>query len=238
MDSPLFRHERNYPSSCVCCEKFETDSDKDTIELTNSIVTKLNILSTRTVRSNIAKKDRLYIDYNREIECAIEPSNNKAAEIEYHRYHKETLRQIKEMRTQNPNGLGFLFDIHGTGLKKIRDSKGVLHPIDIIIGTDEERSIYALTEIDPDVWWNNDTGLIGLLRNKQVKVWPPNADEELKSTKLDGGYTIKTFGSSQFNEGLVAIQCEVTAALREDDQREQFAGIMAECIWNFARPFI
>jgi hypothetical protein len=142
------------------------------------------------------------------------------------------------MRTQNPNGLTFLFDIHGTGLKKIRDSNGVLQPIDIIIGTDEERSIHALTELDSHVWWNNDTGFIGLLKNKQVKVWPPNPDEELKSTKLDGGYTIKTFGSSQFNEGLVAIQCEVIAALREDEQRDQFAGVMAECIWNFVNPFI
>ena len=143
------------------------------------------------------------------------------------------------MHKQGPNGLSFLFDIHGTGLKKIRDSNGVLQPIDIIIGTDEERSIHALIELDSQVWWNNDNGLIGLLKNKQIKVWPPNANEELKSTKLDGGYTIKTFGSSQFNEGLVAIQCEVILARREDEQkREEFAGVMAECIWNFVRPFI
>ena len=238
MDSSLIRHEKNYPSSCVCCEKFETDSDLHTKELTKSIADKVNILSAGIVRRNIAQIDRLYIDFNRDVECAIEPTKDKRAKNEYHRYHKETLRQIKEMCNQNPDGLSFLFDIHGTGLKKIRDSNGVLQPIDIIIGTDEERSIHALTELDAQVWWNNNSGLIGLLKNKQIKVWPPNADEELKSTKLDGGYTIKTFGSSQFNEGLVAIQCEVIAALREYDQREQFAGVMAECIWNFVRPFI
>jgi hypothetical protein len=55
---------------------------------------------------------------------------------------------------------------------------------------------------------------------------------------MDGGYTIKTFGSSQLNEGLVAIQCEVIRAIRDDGRREQFAGIMAECIWNFVKPLI
>ena len=84
----------------------------------------------------------------------------------------------------------------------------------------------------------DSNGLIGLLKNKSVSVWPPNANEELRSTKLDGGYTIKTFGSTQFNEGLVAIQCEVILALRDDEQkRQQFAGVMAECIWNFVEPF-
>jgi hypothetical protein len=238
-DNSLLRHEKNYPSTCVCCEKFETDSDRYTIELTNSIADKVNNVSEGIVRRKIACIDRLYIDFNRDVECAIEPSNDKTAENEYHNYHKGILREIKEMHTQNPNGLSFLFDIHGTGLRKVRDSNGVLHPIDIIIGTDEERSIHALTELDSHVWWNNDNGLIGLLKNKQIAVWPPNANEELKSTKLDRGYTIKTFGSSQFNEGLVAIQCEVILSLREDDQkREEFAGVMAECIWNFVRPFI
>ena len=239
LDNSLLRQEKNYPSSCVRCEKFETDSDLCTMELTNSIADKVNILSQGIVRRKIAHIDRLYIDFNRDVECAIEHSTNKTAENEYHKYHKEILREIKEMHAQSPNGLSFMFDIHGTGLKEIRDSNGVLQPIDIIIGTDEERSIHALMEVDSHVWWNNDHGLIGLLKNKHIKVWPPNANEELKSTKLDGGYTIKTFGSSQFNEGLVAIQCEVILARREDDQkREEFTGVMAECIWNFVRPFI
>ena len=55
---------------------------------------------------------------------------------------------------------------------------------------------------------------------------------------MDGGFTIKTFGSSQFNEGLVAIQCEVIHEIRENDQkREQFARDMADCIYTFIRPY-
>ena len=48
---------------------------------------------------------------------------------------------------------------------------------------------------------------------------PPDPTEEANSLILDGGYTIKTFGSSQFNEGLVAIQCEVISEHRLDPQK-------------------
>jgi hypothetical protein len=187
LGNSLIRREKNYPSRCFCCEKFETDRDRRTKELTKSIADKVEFLSEGIVRRKAADIDRLYIDFNRDVECALEPSNDKTAEHEYHKYHKEILSEIKEMHTQNPNGLSFLFDIHGTGLTKIRDSNGVLQPIDIIIGTDEWRSIHALTEHDSGVWWNDDNGLIGLLKKKQIKVWPPNSNEELKSTKLDGG---------------------------------------------------
>ena len=85
------------------------------MELTNSIADKVNILSQGIVRRKIAHIDRLYIDFNRDVECAIEPSKNKTAENEYHKYHKDILREIKEMHAQDPNGLSFLFDIHGTG---------------------------------------------------------------------------------------------------------------------------
>jgi N-formylglutamate amidohydrolase len=238
LDDLLLRQEENYPSSCRRCEKFEPDSDVRTTELTNSIADKVNILSGGHVRRKIARIDRLYIDFNRDVECAIEPSSDATAENEYHNYHKGILKEIKEMHTQNENGLQFLFDIHGTGLKKVKDSNGELHPVDIIIGTDQGRSIHFLTEVNTHVFWGAN-GLIQLLRDKDIRVWPPDQNQETRSHILDGGYTIKTYGSTQFNEGLVAIQCEVILAIREDDQkREQFAGVMAECIWNFVKPFI
>jgi hypothetical protein len=46
----------------------------------------------------------------------------------------------------------------------------------------------------------------------------PNADE-VESRILDGGYTIKTFGSTQFYERLVAIQCEIIPEHRLDPQK-------------------
>ena len=67
------------------------------------------------------------------------------------------------MHSQNENGLQFLFDIHGTGRTEVKG-----HPIDIIIGTDQGRSIHALTEIDPGAFWS-DKGLINLLKSKNKK---------------------------------------------------------------------
>jgi len=232
LNPALLRNSDNYPSSCIYCEKFDTNTDLRAKELTEEIADNIAILSGRDVHTQIALIDRDYIDFNREIECAIEPSNDRTAENEYHEYHKGILKIIKEMHTQNENGLQFLFDIHGTGRTEVKG-----HPIDIIIGTDQGRSIHALTEIDPGAFWS-DKGLINLLKGKNKKVWPPDPTEDANSHILDGGYTIKTFGSSQFNEGLVAIQCEVISEHRLDPQkRKQFASVMAECVWNFVEPF-
>jgi hypothetical protein len=57
------------------------------------------------------------------------------------------------MNNQNGNGLQFLFDIHGTGITQVKDSNGQVHPIDVIIGTDQGRSIHALNELDSGVFW-------------------------------------------------------------------------------------
>ena len=48
---------------------------------------------------------------------------------------------------------------------------------------------------------------------------PPYPTEEANSLILDVRYTIKTFGSSQFNKGLVAIQCEVISERRLNPQK-------------------
>jgi hypothetical protein len=85
---------------------------------------------------------------------------------------------------------------------------------------------------------SGNKGLVNLLNSKK-KEWPPNEDEEVKSRILDGGYTIITFGSTQFYERLVAIQCEIIPEHRLDPQkREQFASVMAGCIWNFVESLI
>ncbi len=234
----LLRSRDNYPSSCKNCEEFENDSDLRTMELTKSIADNIAILSTRKFHTQIALINRDYIDFNRQVECAIEPSNDKTAENQHHDYHKGILEIIKEMHVQNENGLKFLFEIHGTGRTQVQDPSGQIHPIDIIIGTDQGRSIHALNEVDPDAFWGG-RGLINLLKSKNKKVWPPDPDQEAESRILDGGYTIKTFGSSRFFEGLVAIQCEIIPEHRLDPQkREQFASIFAECVWNFVKPFI
>ena len=118
-------------------------------------------------------------------------------------------------------------------------SDGHSHEIEVIIGTQEGQSIDALNQRDPNAWWGNK-GLIPLLQTrKNVKVWPPNREEEKDSTLLDGGHTIETY--SKINR-VVAIQVEVICALRENVYcspcRDIFAADLAERIFEFASPFI
>lgn len=94
------------------------------------------------------------------------------------------------MLPQNSNDMAFLFDIHGTERLKVNDDF-----IEVIIGTDEGRSIQALTDVDPDAFWGNN-GLIPLLQDKDIRVFPANSSQQSQSHILDGGHTIKTYGST------------------------------------------
>ena len=125
MSNPaLLRNRHNYPPSCKNCESFEKDSDLRTMELTTSVANKISILSGREVPTQIALINRDYIDFNRQVECAIEPSNDMTAENNYYEYHKGILDVIKKMHLQNENSFKFLFDIHGTGRTKVEDAEG------------------------------------------------------------------------------------------------------------------
>jgi hypothetical protein len=142
------------------------------------------------------------------------------------------------MLPENGNGLGFLFDIHGTH-REVVQVGGQEYPFEVLIGTDEKCSIHALTQIDPDAWWDRHKGLIPLLLDKGIKVFPPNKDLEEQNHLLDGGYTIKTYSSSHGKKRLAAIQIEVIYPIRHDTvKREKLAKDMADCIWRFVKPFI
>lgn len=114
---------------------------------------------------------------------------------------------------QNENGVVFHFNIHGTGRKTVKDLNGKNQYVDVIIGTVKGRTIFPLNQKDPAAWWGKTTGLIPLLLDKGVAVWPPNQTEEMASNApLDGGYTIETY-SSKFKDRLVTIQVEVIRCL-------------------------
>ena len=56
---------------------------------------------------------------------------------------------------------------------------------------------------------------------------------------MDGGYTIKEYGSKRIKPGLVAIQIEVINCIRDNRYcREKFPADMADCILKFVHPFI
>jgi N-formylglutamate amidohydrolase len=203
LDRASLRVKENLPDSCKNDpgQKFSDDNDVFTRQLTVSIVNKITSLSRKKPYYEIAEFHRKYVDYNRCEECAFEPSSFLAKQA-YLEYHNGILQKIEEMYPENENGLAFLFDIHGTGRESVQVG-GQTFSFDVLIGTDEQRSIKALTDIAPDAWWDDAKGLIPLLRAKNISVFPPNRDLELQNHLLDGGYTIQVYGSSQYKKRLL-----------------------------------
>jgi N-formylglutamate amidohydrolase len=228
----------NVHCSGVGGETFEVRPDLCTKKLTRSIANNILNLYGKHPYIQIAEISRKYVDFNRDIACAYDHLNEQA-KTAYESYHKKILLKIQEMLSQNENGLAFLFDIHGTGRKTVQDSNGKNQYVEVIIGTEKGSTIFPLNQKDPVAWWGKTTGLIPLLLDKGVAVWPPNQTEEMaNNAPLDGGYTIETY-SSKFSERLVTIQVEVIRCLREPIYtREKFAADLAECIYSFVKPFI
>jgi len=218
-------------------EGFNDENDLSTKELTQKIVENIQLQTTNMPRKLIAEFRREYIDYNRKDDCAFVDSGS--ARDEYWKYHNGINEIITEMLSNENDSLAFLFDIHGTGRKTMVGKDLHSHEIEVIIGTKQGKSIVSLDQKDHNAWWG-DNGLIPLLQTKKnVKVWPPNRDEDEDSTLLDGGHTIETYSKI---DRLVAIQLEVICALRENVYcspcRDIFASDLAECIIDFTRPFI
>ena len=59
---------------------------------------------------------------------------------------------------------------YGTGLESVQVD-GQTFPFEVLIKTDEQRSIRALTEVNADAWWGVK-GLIPLLKHKNIIVFP------------------------------------------------------------------
>jgi N-formylglutamate amidohydrolase len=239
LDAASLRVKENLPDSCKedLGQKFSDDNDVFTRQLTTRLANNLHNLSGKKPYDQIAGFHRKYVDYNRCEECAFEPSSFLAKQA-YLEYHNGILQKIEAMFPENENGLAFLFDIHGTGREFI-EAGGQTFTFDVLIGTDEQRSIKALTDIAPDTWWDDTKGLIPLLKGKNISVFPPNKDLELQNHLLDGGYTIQTYGSSRYKKRLAAIQIEVIHDIRVDrDKRQKLAEDMADCILTFVTPLI
>jgi sulfur transfer complex TusBCD TusB component (DsrH family) len=238
---PILKRDRNNFPAEICPagdgEGFNDENDLSAKDLTEKIAENIQSISTMVPHVKIAEFRREFIDYNRKDECAFEESSS--AHDEYWKYHNEIKATIEKMLSNDNSSLAFLFDIHGTGRRTMRGSDEQSHEIEAIIGTQEGQSIHALNQKNPKAWWG-DKGLIPLLQTtKNVKTWPPNANEEEHSTLLDGGHTIETYSKI---DRVVAIQIEVICALRENVYcspcRDIFASDLAECIFEFARPFI
>lgn len=239
LDRQSIRVKDHLPDSCKrdLGQKFSDDNDLFTRQLTAGIVNNIQNKSGKKPYNQVAEFHRKYVDYNRYEECAFELSSLLAKQA-YIEYHNGILQIIEEMVPEKGNSLAFLFDIHGTDRESVQVGDQNF-PFQVLIGTDEQRSIQALTEIDSNAWWQEGKGLIPRLQGKNITVFPPNKDLEIQNHILDGGYTIQKYGSSQFKKRLTAIQIEVIHEIRADsDKRQKLAEDLADCIYEFTFPFI
>jgi N-formylglutamate amidohydrolase len=229
--TPL-RNRDNLPHSCKRSQ-FKDQSDLHTIGLTESIAINILRLGGREVYRNIALVHRSFVDFNRDPECAFEPSKDDLGKLIYNEYHDGILGTIKKMYIQNKQGLRFLFDFHGT----------IKTQADIFFGTDDRNpdgsTICGLLKLNPKALWDNDTGLIKLLQDKGYRTYPRVINQH-ELPELDGGTTVKNYGGCNVKRRVEAIQCEVGAELRNPKKArsEKFARDMAECILTFVKPYI
>ena len=233
---PIIKRDKTHFPDNICPaadgQGFSDENDSLTRELTEAIVKNITKLSGKDPYAVYAEFNRRWIDYNRNERCAFEQSSPTAKE-KYLIYHNEILQRIEEMLPQGDNSMAFLFDIHGTGLEKSPEPESNF--IELLVGTDQTNSRRALT--DADFWGPN--GLMPLLGTKKIRAYPENLNQEMENFPLDGGYTIREYGSKRIKPGLVAIQIEVINCIRDNPYcREKFAEDMADCIFNFVSPFV
>jgi hypothetical protein len=207
-------------------------SDTNTIEITEGIALNIFRICRRQVYSTIAIADRSFVDFNREPECAYaSPSNDDFAKHLYDEYHSQISKTIEKMHAQNDQGLRFMFDFHGTDNTEAN----------IFFGTDartnpHESTICGLLKRNPKALWD-DTGLLKLLQDRGYSTIPRDLDGR-EHPSFDGGLTVKRYGGCNVDQRVEAIQCEITADLRERSKRLKFTVDMAECILKFVTPYI
>lgn len=206
-------------------------SDNNTIEVTEGIALNIFRLSARDVYKTIAVADRSFVDFNREPNCAY-ASNDVFAKHLYDEYHSEISNTIEEMHGQNNQGLSFLFDFHGTDNTEAQ----------IFFGTDarsnpDKSTICGLLKQNPNALWDENTGLLNLLQDKGYSTIPADKNDS-EHPSFDGGLTVKEYGGCDVPQRVEAIQCEITADLRDKAKRLKFTVDMAECILKFVKPYI
>lgn len=213
------------PAGC----NFETDRDLQTRTITTAVAQRLLDVYSEAPYAVMADFNRDYIDANRPDanstpNCAYEMP---IAEPFYDEYHNTIRAFIAEIRAEN-GGLGLLFDIHGTA--------GVAgDPTVIFLGTDDGKTIKRLLDIDPQAMCRRRS-LHGFLTAAGYAVAPTPPGLSVPP-KLNGGYTVQIYGSSNA-DGLDAFQLEIVRALRTNSQaRAAFIEHLAYAIGSLVAQY-
>jgi hypothetical protein len=209
------------------CRPFTKSRDLNTSEITTRVAQRLLDIFGEAPYVVVAEFHRKYIDANRERECAYEVG---AARQYYGEYHNTLRNYVDEIRAET-GGVGLLFDIHGT-LVVEED------PADLYLGTDNKKSVARLLQFDPQALWRRRS-LRGFLGPEAAGyVISPKRPDIPETKEVDGGHTVKTYGSSK-PDGVDAIQIEIASTLRNDgDKRAALTENLAFAIGNFTARYV
>ena len=198
---------------------FKTSRDLHARPITTGVAQRLLDVFGEAPYVVIAEFHRKYIDANRSRDCAFE---HPEAQQYYDEYHNTIREFINEIRAEN-GGLGLLFDIHGT--RVIEDD-----PADFYLGTDNGNTVDRLLAVDPQALFR-PRSLRGFLE-AAGHVVSPKQPGILETPEVDGGHTVRTYGSSHA-DGLDAIQIEIASPLRDDaEKRAALIEYLAYAIGN------
>jgi N-formylglutamate amidohydrolase len=192
-----------------CKERFSLKGDAHTTTLTNEIADNIYRLCKKHVYVEIGLIKRNRCDLNRSPECAYEklPAQHKLpALLCYYRYHNSILTKIKEIQHQNyfNHKLGILIDIHGfLSTKK--------HPADIIIGTENEETLKAASQLNIDIKWDHTNGFLTCLKKKRYYTDPVEPGNDNENPEFKGGPTVEN-AAKQVN--FIGLQLEVASRIR------------------------
>jgi N-formylglutamate amidohydrolase len=208
------------------CPPFKTSRDLRTREITEGVAQRLLDVFGEAPYVVVAEFNRQYIDANRPADCAFEVP---AAQPFYDEYHNTLRSFVDDIRAEN-GGLGLVFDVHGT--RAIEND-----PADLYLGTDNGKTVERLQKIDGQVLWRRRS-LRGLLGPEAAGyIVSPKQPGIPETPAVNGGYTVRTYGSSH-SDGIDAIQIEIVAALRENkEKREALAEHLASAIRNLVARY-
>jgi N-formylglutamate amidohydrolase len=208
------------------CPPFKTSRDLHTREITQGVAQRLLDVFGEAPYVVMAEFHRQYVDANRPSDCGFETA---AAQPFYDEYHNTLRSFVNEIRTENGD-LGLLFDIHGT--RVIEDD-----PADLYLGTDNGRTVQRLQRIDRHVLWRRRSLRSFLGPEAAGFVVSPKQQAIPETPAVDGGYTIRTYGSSH-PDGIDAVQIEIAAPLRDHkDKREALTEHLASAIGNLVARY-
>jgi N-formylglutamate amidohydrolase len=206
-----------------CNGQFKKLRDLYTSEITMGVAWQIYLLTGQQPPTVIEKYHRKYMDVNRPnrpINCAYE---DEEADPHYYEYHGVISKYLKEMyiRNNDENLMRFLFDFHGYKREDSEKEK------DIILGTEDDKTIWKLLENHP----NAKKDLITKLEAPGYSIDPENSS-------LNGGHTINHYSRRSWRYACNAIQFEFADELRTNvDKREKLIVDLANSILQFVTQF-